>query len=354
MGKTIVRVACIDQRLILASTPKIASGGRNEDRVIFEFCSLWTGFEKVAVFYRDPEHVYTMVIDTENSCIIPHEVLKDEGEFFFGVFGVNGDVTRTSEILKYRVEKGAITEAAEIPDPTPELYEQLLALCQPVLAGLDERFAGKADADHTHALADLGAVAKKGDTMTGALTVPDFNVSRKNNYNVLKVFLNDKTTGFLQQDISSNRFKFIQVATDTAFSEQYQLPRPAYGLTEAKVYEILTSKSPVTVAQGGTGANNKFDALLNLGLEIENGVSKLRSSSGDVSLKTCEIFFTELFTSPPSVIVTPTENDAGYMYVTDVTVTGCKINTRTGSVSQPVVHWVAINRHQHTSGIDVE
>ena len=71
-------------------------------------------------------------------------------------------------------------------------------------------------------------VKKSGDTMTGGLIVPDFIVNRKNNnYNALKVSLNGNATGFIQQDISNNRFKFIEISTDTEYGEGYQLPLPA-------------------------------------------------------------------------------------------------------------------------------
>lgn len=125
MGKTIIRVACIDQKLVLTSDPGIASGGRNEDVVEFEFCSLWSGFAKTAVFYRTPDEVYH-VPATGNSCVIPHEVLADEGLMYFGVFGVKGDTTRTSEILKYRVAKGALIPGSEPSDPAPNIYEQIM------------------------------------------------------------------------------------------------------------------------------------------------------------------------------------------------------------------------------------
>lgn len=123
MGKTLIRVKCVDQRLFVSETPIIASGGRNEDEVEFNFCPLWDGFEKVAVFYRDRRETYHAVI-SENRCVIPHEVLKSDGLIYFGVFGVKEDITRTSEIAKYRIVKGAITEGTNPSDPTPDIYAQ--------------------------------------------------------------------------------------------------------------------------------------------------------------------------------------------------------------------------------------
>ena len=125
MGKTLIRVDCIDQRLYIAAAPAVASGGKNEDAVEFSFCPLWDGFGKTAVFYRSENDVYHAIV-TDDRCIIPHEVLKDEGTLYFGVFGVKGDTTRTSEIARYRVAKGAITEGTNPSDPTPDIYAQIM------------------------------------------------------------------------------------------------------------------------------------------------------------------------------------------------------------------------------------
>lgn len=126
MGKTIIQVACTDQRLTAISSPLVASGGRGEDMVEFDFCPLWDGFEKTAVFYRFPEVAYHAVI-VDNKCVIPHEVLRDEGAMYFGVFGAKDDIVRTSEVLRYNISKGAITKGTTPSDPTPDIYAQILA-----------------------------------------------------------------------------------------------------------------------------------------------------------------------------------------------------------------------------------
>lgn len=123
-----IRVKCIDQTLVLESTPVIASGGALENVVSFSFCPLWDGFYKTAVFWRTEADPYHAVLDTTNSCAIPAEVLGTEGELFFGVFGVNDEnVRRTSNVLRYNIVQGVITEDTQPADPTPDIYTQLLA-----------------------------------------------------------------------------------------------------------------------------------------------------------------------------------------------------------------------------------
>lgn len=126
MGKTLIRVDCVDQRLFVTSPQSIASGGRNEDIVEFNFCPLWDGYAKTAVFYRSENDVYHAVL-SGNQCIIPHEVLVSDGWMYFGVFGTKGDTTRTSEVIRYRVVKGALTTGTKPSDPTPDIYAQIMS-----------------------------------------------------------------------------------------------------------------------------------------------------------------------------------------------------------------------------------
>lgn len=127
MGKTLIKIDCVDQRLIITSAPTVASGGKNEDEVEFNFCSKWDDFEKFGVFYRDIKDPYKAIIDPTGRCVIPWEVLTSDGYIFIGAYGVKDDITRTTEILKYKVKLGAITEDLKPSDPTPELWEQILA-----------------------------------------------------------------------------------------------------------------------------------------------------------------------------------------------------------------------------------
>ncbi len=125
MNHTKLSVLCCDQTLSLLNTPKIASGGINEDLLTIDFSSEWDDFCKTAVFYRSEEDVYHVIIEND-SCIIPREVTSEAGIFYFGIIGINGDTVRTSDVIGYTVKKGAITEATAVSDPTPDIYSQIL------------------------------------------------------------------------------------------------------------------------------------------------------------------------------------------------------------------------------------
>lgn len=127
---SIIKIDCIDQTLNMVNAPLIASGDVETDIVKFEFCPLWNGFLKTAVFYRSESEVYSVLLDENSEATIPKEVLQKEGLFYFGVHGVFEGKVKTSQVLRYRVVKGAISEEATIPDPTPDIYSQILAKIQ--------------------------------------------------------------------------------------------------------------------------------------------------------------------------------------------------------------------------------
>jgi hypothetical protein len=177
LGKTTIKVTCLDQRLVISSGPVIASGGLNENKIVFDFCPLWREFVKTAVFYRNEDQVYYAVLESDDTCLIPWEVTSSEGDMYFGVFGVKEGITRTSETLRYKITAGAITEDIKPSDPTPEIYEQILATYEQILAtcqgtietvnhhalnkenphGVTAKQIGAADVDHGH-----GRISKDG------------------------------------------------------------------------------------------------------------------------------------------------------------------------------------------------
>lgn len=136
---TIIKLRCVDQVLAFETTPLIASGGQQEDFIQVSFCPLWDGTVKTAVFWRTEDDVYHVPLDETGACVIPPEVLTDEGAFFFGVFGVyaNGK-QRTTEALRYNVAKGAITVGTKPSDPTPDLYTSVMAMAQQMVAAAED------------------------------------------------------------------------------------------------------------------------------------------------------------------------------------------------------------------------
>lgn len=126
MSYTQITVQITDQLVQLVNVPLLASGSEGVLQVKCEFDSLWTGYGKTAVFYKDKSAVYHVPM-VDDVATIPHEVLTDEGRFYFGVFGTASN-TRTTEVVALDLKQGAITFPTATPEePTPNIYEQLLA-----------------------------------------------------------------------------------------------------------------------------------------------------------------------------------------------------------------------------------
>ena len=128
MNPTTITARITDQRLQLVNEPLIASGAVGVVQIRFEFCGLWDGCGRTAVFYRDPATVYHVPV-VDSLVTVPPEVLAEEGDFYFGVAGVYecGSV-RPTEVIKVKVARGAITTSTATPeDPAPDIYDQLLA-----------------------------------------------------------------------------------------------------------------------------------------------------------------------------------------------------------------------------------
>lgn len=155
--KTVISVECIDQTLRMTQAPTIASGGVKENAVEFTFGALWDDLILFAVFYRKPSEVYHVRIE-DGRCIVPREVTRNPGCFFLGVMGAKDGVTRTSTVLSYRVEAGAITDGIEPPEPTPSIYAQILASVQSA-EQIAQSVRDDADAGKFN-----GAKGEKGDT----------------------------------------------------------------------------------------------------------------------------------------------------------------------------------------------
>lgn len=119
--------------------------------------------------------------------------------------------------------------------------------------------------------ADIGAVKKSGDTMTGQLVAPNVKVKGAGGWPEFTLEMeNSGVVGGLTST-SEGRMEFYTRKPGGTYSEWYMMPSNADDLTANKWYSILTSKSPVTIAQGGTGATDAATARTNLGAVSKSG-----------------------------------------------------------------------------------
>ena len=110
-----------------------------------------------------------------------------------------------------------------------------------------------------------GAVDKSGDTMTGNLRVaslnwPSYELSRTDG----------TMLGVLYADASDNKVALRGWNTAGTYYNDFRLP-DTRAVAENNTYYILTTKSSITVEQGGTGAQTATAALSNLGGLAKSG-----------------------------------------------------------------------------------
>ena len=123
---TTITATIIDQSMQLSNLPLLASGSEGVLQIACQFCERWNGFAKAGVFYRKPGEVYHVPM-SDDVVTVPKEVLVDAGGFYFGIMGVAGSTTRTTEAVKVILVQGAITTSSATPEePAPDLYGQLL------------------------------------------------------------------------------------------------------------------------------------------------------------------------------------------------------------------------------------
>ena len=102
--------------LRLTSQQILTSGSTNVDEVKFVFDSSWDDFSvKTAIFYKNKTKCYVRILE-DDGCIVPSEVLASSGYLFIGVRGTNEDKNVNSEVVKYKIEEGALENAPD--DPT--------------------------------------------------------------------------------------------------------------------------------------------------------------------------------------------------------------------------------------------
>lgn len=119
--------------------------------------------------------------------------------------------------------------------------------------------------------ANIGAVAKSGDTMTGPLTAQSISVKADSPMYYLRDE-NNLDYAHMRGDNTDHHiiFRMTTPGGNPQLFEDYSLPNPT--IQSGPVgYDILTTKSPVGIPQGGTGATtsavtitNDYSSVLNV------------------------------------------------------------------------------------------
>lgn len=119
----------IDQVLNRLDSTTVVAKSKNFLTAQFEFNALWNGLVKTAQFSNGVTVVNQVLVD--NKCVVPWEVLQNDGTVSITVFG--GDLLTTTTI-RLKVEKCALQEVTEPVEETPNAYDQLAELVATIQA----------------------------------------------------------------------------------------------------------------------------------------------------------------------------------------------------------------------------
>lgn len=166
----------------IAVPETLVAGSANLYPVAFEFDESWNGFEKTAVFKTDILTKDAPLVD--NGCTIPHEVLLPDTILFIGVYGINGTVRKPTVWVRVGVcLPGAKLSRDTTKDPTPSVYEQLLA-------AMGDMSALKTTVK-TSLVAAINEIWSKGGVGGNGISVTDAAVNEDGH---LIITLSDETT----------------------------------------------------------------------------------------------------------------------------------------------------------------
>lgn len=116
-----------------------------------------------------------------------------------------------------------------------------------------------------------GAVDKSGDAMTGDLSTTKLTIKRSTYPTLAFNNSSNANLGYMMVDHTTRRMYLRSTMSDAEHYDSFSLPLPDLTRTSNKFWEILTTKTPVTIAQGGTGAQTATAALSNLGGLAKSG-----------------------------------------------------------------------------------
>lgn len=112
----------------LNQTEIVNEGEYNIQKCNFTFSEEYNGLTKIAIFSNEVNSFQTII--TNNQCIIPVDILQEEGTLILGVYGYEAEgetlIKRYSPTPAcFTVSKGSYQLASEVDPPSPSIVEQL-------------------------------------------------------------------------------------------------------------------------------------------------------------------------------------------------------------------------------------
>ena len=127
-----------NQSIEIEERDMLVSGTINEYEAIFEFSADWDGYSKVAVFENQQGQVFEQLL-VNDTCVIPWEVLVNDGFIKVGCYGTSGDKTKPTIYTVSNVVYNGVKNASDSYVASPTMYAQLANRIEQLEGGaLDE------------------------------------------------------------------------------------------------------------------------------------------------------------------------------------------------------------------------
>ena len=125
-----IKLSISGQKISILERPTTISY-TNELEAEFSFSNEWAGRQKTAIFKRTGINAIPVLIENDK-CIVPKEVLRNCSKFEVGVIAGN---IHTTNIVEVYIDRTCYNEDAEIPDPTPSIYDQIIEKLESIIKG---------------------------------------------------------------------------------------------------------------------------------------------------------------------------------------------------------------------------
>lgn len=230
------------------SNPGMVEKTLNYVKCIFDFVSEeWKETIKTAYFRNEKTGETISQILKNNECMIPHEVLKDEGCVSFSVVGEKEDYRITSSSVSFF--NHPTVYGGEPSNPTPTEYEQIIALSMETMEIAQQV---RTDADNGKFNGATGAPGLQGPPGKDAVTDTELSVESNNaiaNSTVAKEFTkvnnffdSKVTVTELEKTYTGNAIGTSQV-TYYGFATRIRRPEKISGI---RMYTMVTTDAELT------------------------------------------------------------------------------------------------------------
>lgn len=119
----ILQFDVINQRVVRRDDNYIVANSQCYLQIDFNFTQDWQGFGKTITFVNGANK-YSIGLNTQDSCVVPYEVIKTPS-FTFSIKGILNDVVITTGVVTVPIKPSGETQGVTPSDPPKQIYDGL-------------------------------------------------------------------------------------------------------------------------------------------------------------------------------------------------------------------------------------